>query len=311
MRSGGRSISRVALAFALSCGFFATTVDRARALTEICPAQVEVAAVSSAAHKDMGPATIFGFALTSAGPRSVSGRLAFDTSAGWFTVDVPSVALTEKNRHYNAMLGHWSIPSWVSPVMYVQFPTSVTLNHSWLYSASAKDDGDFGWEKSGTFICPPPPGPQAVFGNKTISIAISRLLGATHHFERPSIDLRDVDALAATPPPGATKFAAKYSTPLETAACAKPFADAVITMSIAPDYPAILQSSRASRMVGIGVAINADGKLADSWIWAPSGLEAFDQSALSAAQSQSYSGAVSYCRPVPALYSAWFMFDSP
>lgn len=302
---------RVVLALALACCVIALATARAQALTEICPAQLEVAAVSSAGQTKMGPATVFGFALTAAGPRSVSGILAFDTSAGWFTANVPSVALAEKDRRYNGMLGRWSIPSWVSPVMYVQFPTRVTLNHSWLYSASAKNSGAFGWEKAGTFICPPPPGPQAVFGNKTISRAISRLLGATRSLQSPTIDPRDVDALSAIPPPGASTFAARHSTPLETATCAKPFADAVTTMSVAPEYPAILQSSGASRLIGIGIAIDAEGKLADSWIWAPSDLAAFDQAAPSSAQDQQYTGAVSYCRPVPALYNAWFLFDSP
>lgn len=304
-------IIQVALTFALLCGLVTLGAGRAQALTEICPAQLEVAAVSSTEQTVRGPAALFGFALTAMGPRSVSGKIALDTSGGWFTADVPSVVLAEKDRRYNSMLGRWSVPSWVSPVMYVQFPTRVMLNRAWLYSASAKNDGDFGWEKSGTFICPPPPGQQAVFGNKTISEVISRLPGAARPFQRPSIDLRDVDALSANPLPATSTFTARQSMPLETVACAKPFADAVTTMLVAPGYPAILRSSGASRLVGVAVAINSDGQLADSWVWAPSGLPAFDQAALSSAQNQRYTAAVSYCRPVPALYNTWVLFDSP
>lgn len=304
-------MNRVVLRLAILVALIALSDARARALTEICPAQLEISAVPASGQATTEPATLFGFALTAMGPRSVSGKLAFDTSAGWFTADVPSVVLAEKDRHYTSILGRWNIPSWVSPVMYVQFPKPVTLNHSWLFSAAAKSDGDFGWEKSGTFVCPPPPGPLAIFGRKAISITTSRLAGASRTFEMPALDPRDVDALSATPQPGASKLTAKYTTPLETATCAKPFADAVTTMLVSPAYPENLRSSGASRQIGIGVAIDANGKLADSWIWAPSGLAAFDQAALASAQFQRYTGAVSYCRPVPALYDTWVMFDSP
>lgn len=118
-------MTRVALGFALTCGLVALIVGRAQALTEICPAQLEIAAVPLTDTTTRGPATMFGFALTAMGARTVSGKLAFDTSAGWFTADVPPVLLAEKDRHYNEIFGRLTIPDFVSPVMYVRFPKSV------------------------------------------------------------------------------------------------------------------------------------------------------------------------------------------
>ncbi len=301
---------RVALGFALACGLFALAAERAQALTEICPARLEVRAVSATDQTARGPARLFGFALTAMGPRTVSGKLAFDTSAGWFTVDVPPVVLAEKDKHYDAMFGRLTIPGWVSPIMYARFPQAVTIAHSWLYSAIAKGDGDFGWEKSGMFICPPPAGAQRADGVKTISVVISTLPGGTRQFEIPTVDPKEVEPLSTPPLAAVTQFAATATKPLETASCAKPFADALAIILVDPGYPRILQATGASGLIGVGLALNGDGTLADSWVWAPSGLAAFDQAAMSAVQHQKYSGAVSYCHPVPAIYNAFVLFDS-
>ncbi|HET9392356.1 MAG TPA: energy transducer TonB [Candidatus Rubrimentiphilum sp.] len=303
-------MKRVVAGFALVFGLVAFASERAQALTEICPAQLEVAAVSSTDQTTRGPAALFGFALTAMGPRTVSGKLAFDTTAGWFTVDVPPVALAEKDRHYNEIFGRLTIPDWVSRIMYVRFPTNVTLNHSWLYSATARSDGDFGWEKSGTFICPPPPGTQKANGVKTISIATSNTAGARRTFEKPLVDPKDVDTLSASPPPDALQIAAAASKALETANCAKPFQDGSVTLLVDPGYPSVLQTTGASGIIGVGLALNPDGTLADSWVWAPTGLAAFDQAAIAAVQRSKYVNAVAYCRPVPAIYNAYIMFNS-
>lgn len=190
------------------------------------------------------------------------------------------------------------------------FPRALTLNHSWLYSATAKNDGDFGWEKAGTFVCPPPPGTQKVDRVRTISIVISNLDGARRTFEKPVVDLKDVDTLNALPPLGALQIAAVASKALETANCEKPFADGVATVLVVPDYPTVVQGSGASAIIGVGLALNTEGALADSWVWAPSGLAAFDQAAIDAVQHSKFVGAVAYCRPVPAIYNAFVMFNS-
>jgi hypothetical protein len=194
--------------------------------------------------------------------------------------------------------------------MYVRFPKNVMLNHTWLFSATARNDGVFGWEKTGTFVCPPPPGSQKTNGVKTISIVISNLEGARRSFERPVVDLKDVDPLSLSPPPDALQIAAVASRALEAASCAMPFADAVTTLLVDPEYPKIVQGTGASGIIGVGLALNAGGTLADSWVWAPSGLAAFDQAAIDSVQHSKHSGAIAYCMPVPAIYNAFVMFNS-
>lgn len=299
---------QVTMGIASLCGLALMSAGHAQALTEICPAQLEIGAVASDNHTARGPARLFGFALTAMGPRTVSGKLAFDTTGGWFTVDVPPTELAKKDRHYNGLFGRFTVPQWVSPIMYARFPADVTLNHSWLYSASAKGDGDFGWEKTGAFVCPPPPGTQN--GTKIISIGISRAAGATQNFEMPAIDAKDVDALTVAPSPDARRLAAVASKPLETANCARPFADAFAKLMVVPAYPDELRGTGASRIVGLGIALNADGTLADSWVWAPTDLQPFDDAAVQAEQQMTFTSAISYCRAVPAIYNSFVMFNS-
>src|SRR5439155_26707685 len=120
--------------------------------------------------------------------------LAFDTDRGWFTADIPPVMLTEKDRHYDETFGRITLPDWVSSIMYVRFPARVSIAHSWVYSATARNDGDFGWEKTGHFICTPPaPAMELMFGVKTIGRVTVRRPGATRQADYPKLDTKDVD----------------------------------------------------------------------------------------------------------------------
>ncbi|MBV9263926.1 MAG: TonB family protein [Candidatus Eremiobacteraeota bacterium] len=52
----------------------------------------------------------------------------------------------------------------------------------------------------------------------------------------------------------------------------------------------------------IAVAVGPSGKLVDAWVWATSGYRVLDDAALRAARQSTYTGAISYCRPVAATY---------
>ena len=58
------------------------------------------------------------------------------------------------------------------------------------------------------------------------------------------------------------------------------------------------------------VTVNGDSSLIDSWVWMPSGADLFDSAALNAVHQSTFAGAIAYCKPVPALYNFYILFDS-
>jgi len=292
-------MKRVTIFLAFICGIFALSAQNAQALAEFCPARLALKAVGSTTATARGPASLFGFELSAMGPRSVGAMLAFDTSGGWFTAAVPPIALTENVLHYTEMFGKLTLPG------------RVTIAHAWVYSATATGDGDFGWEKQGLFVCPPPaPGMEHLRTTKTIAVGTSRMTGGTRRFEEPQLDVKDVEPLGAAPSRASTQFNVARSRKLEAAACSKPFADASAHRMVVPEYPAALRTSLISGLTGVEVAVNGDGSLVDSWAWASSGVQQFDAAALGAVRESTFVGAVAYCNPVPALYNYYILFDS-
>jgi hypothetical protein len=282
----------------------------ARAVTEACPARLAAEAVSSTAENSRGPATLFGFELSAYGPRTLSATLEFDTNRGWFSLDVPAVTLTENDRHYSVGFAHDTMRDWVSPVMYARFPSPVQLRHSWIFSAAATGDGPFGWEKLGRVACtPPPPSMESADSVRTISYATTvRTRGAR---PTPSVilDPADEDKMSQTPDPAARVFLAAASRAIGKSDCDKPFVEASPEQMVAPGFPAAMIGSPFPGIVGIRIALNANGSLADAWVWASSGHQAYDDVALSAIRQSTYSGAVAYCAPVPSQYNAFIIFD--
>lgn len=287
-------MKRVVIAAVFCAAFLAFGHGRAQAMIEFCPATLQVAPVKTdAAQKDDSPSAVYGFDLSAMGPRSVKATLAFDTSAGWYTVDLQPVTLVEKPRHYTSVSAYFVRRDFVSPVMYVRFPGVVSINHSWVYSAAAQADGAFGWEKQGQVTCDPP---------GTASVTPGKFA--------PKLDPKDRDHLGDPPRAASLIVAAKQTPALETADCSDPFADATATKTVVPDYPMGLRSMRTGILsTSIAVAIDADGNVADAWVWGPSGEEPADDASLAAARATKYKPGRAYCRNVPGLYMFRVTFD--
>jgi hypothetical protein len=298
----------VVLAALASFALFAAAP--AKAVTESCPARLAAQAVSPTARNSQGPATLFGFELTAYGPRTVSATLEFDTDQGWFSLDVPAVTLAEKDRRYAVGFAHDTIRDWVSPVMYARFPSAVQVRHSWIFSAAATGDGPFGWQKLGRVACSPPPPSMETYGNlRAISYATSMRSGAAVTRESIILDSADEDKLAQTPDPSSRVFPAAASPAMAQSNCDKPFVEASPRQIVAPGFPSSMVGSPFPGVVGIRIALNADGSLADAWVWATSGYRSYDDVALSAIHQSTYTGAVAYCGPVPSQYNALIRFE--
>lgn len=299
---------------AVSCAALLACVHRpASAMVEFCPAELtyehvkDTAALvrqqsSTTAVGETAPATssLYGIELGALGARSVTAAtLAFDTDAGWYTADVPSVDLVEKNRHYSGPSVSFVRHDWISPIMYVRFPKAAVIAHAWVYSITVKGDALFGWDALGSVTCPPPPAPSAE--------QRKRSTGKAAHW----IDPRDEDRISDPPSPGSLILRAKDSMPLENASCDEPFRDADVVSQARPDYPFILRETfQGEAASSVQVALQPDGSLRDAWIWGPSGFDAFDNSALHAATATKYSGARSYCQAVPSKYLFRVTYDS-
>lgn len=277
---------------ALCCAaLFALSHARAQALLEFCPATLKTQAVGDAATQTVGKAAaLYGFNLSAMGPRSVAATLAFDTSAGWFEVEVPQIALVEKDRHYTSISASFVRRDFVSPIMYVRFPAAVELKHSWVHTAVAQDDGPFGWSKQGQVTCDPVAGAGAVHSEKGQS--------------PPELDPKDEDRLYEPPTADSRIFAAKETAAVEDAAgCAVPFGYAMATEPDVPNYPDFLRGVDTGLLTtSIEVAIDANGNVADAWVWGPSGQRLADDASLRAAKGSKYKAGRAYCRNVSGLY---------
>ena len=293
-------MKRVLLAAVIAAAFFLVLHRPASAMAEFCPAQLNYERVGPDSAKDQ-PGALFGFDLSALGPRTItSAKLAFDTSAGWYTVDVPGLPISEKDRHYSSATVSFVRHDWVSPKLYVRFPQAVQVNHAWVYNAQALNDGPFGWQAQGDVICDPPAAASPEQAQRFPNVV------------RRFYKLADADSDGLSEPPSAktVTLAATASKALESANCTDPFREATVKKQVVPQYPDILRGSGAGRAtVSVEVAIKSDGTLADAWVWGPSGRQAFDDSALRAAKISTYAGARAYCSAVPGRYFFRVTFD--
>lgn len=292
-------MKRVIVTAFIVASFFLALHRPASALAEFCPATLNYARVGPDSAKDE-PGDLFGFNLSALGTRTISSAtLAFDTSAGWYTLDVPAATLSVKERHYTSPWVAFVRHDYVSPTFYVRFPKQVVVQHAWLYQASAQDDGPFGWQIQGLVSCPPPPDAAPNQADRLLKPRDLYTLAAA-----------DNDRLSDQPTAKSLVLGALPSKPLETTACAEPFRNATVKSFLVPRYPDIMRDrGNGENTTAIEVAIAPDGTLRDAWVYGPSGFRPFDDEALRAAKGSSYLPAMAYCQPVPGRYLFRVTFD--
>lgn len=255
---------------------FLLSAAQANAVTEFCPASLSIKAVG--ANMQDQPATLYGIMLRAFGPRSVTATLAFDTDKGWFAATVSPVTLSEKQYHYTT--GHRTAvrSDWVSPVMYVKFPSALRVTNSWVSNANA------------VRCFPSPPSPKGP--------TVPRPVGLLEYI----LDPQDEDQISVSPTVSSVVISAQNIAPLYQATCANPTRFGSVTNHISPepgDDPAMQGLSGASV---VEVALRQDGSLADARVYLSSGEATLDNALLWAAQHSGYENAVAYCEPVPAYY---------
>jgi hypothetical protein len=283
----------------------------ASAMVEFCPAMLNFERVTSgsslvrqqSSHDTLGTSklqtsSLYGFTLNAYAARTVtSTTLAFDTSAGWFTVDLPAVTIAPKDRHYNGPLNSFVIHDYVSPVMYVRFPKDVQIAHAWVYSASAAN--------SAPVTCDPPPAasPKQIARMKA---DYARAAGPKFY----SLDPKDEDHLSDPPSASSQTFEALSAKPLETGECAEPFRYAEVDGQAPAQFPTMARDMMSGPALStVTVAIGGNGDLAGSEMFGTSGYEMLDNAAMTAARASTYNGARAYCQAVPSYYFFKVTFD--
>ena len=288
-------MTRVIMGALLTAAFFVLLHRPANAMFEFCPATLKYGQVN---------ASLYGFELTALGSRTISSAtLAFDTSAGWYTVDVSMLNIVEKDRHYTGPSGSFVRRDYVSPIMYARFPKPLTVSHAWVFSATATSDGDFGWDKQGDVRCDPLGEPR-VIGVMRIKDGPSALGHDLYH-----LDGKDKDALSNQPSEKSIVLVAQHAKiPLEDPSCLNAFDYALVLHTPTPDFPDGLRGYSGTATVQ--VALDGSGKLIDAWIWGPSGFPAFDAEAMRLARGTTYSAGSAYCKAAPGNYLFRVSFDA-
>ena len=262
------------LLMACACG------ARALAVAEFCPAEVE--------PPHQLDATLFSYALSAEGPRSVAGAIVFDTSMGWFVAEFPATPLTLHPYNMQDASVTFTRTAYESGPLYVRFPQPVTLKGAYVSSASSSGDQLFGWDAKGTVPC----APRAGFG--------ARLTGAPNPSFLKTLNPRtDLDVMPS--PTASIGVAALTSAPGSTD-CDVPFANATVTSAASPEYPGFARDQNLGGEVYVIVAVNGDGTLGDAWLYAPSGSRDLDQAALRAARQTKYKGGRVFCQAAGGDY---------
>jgi hypothetical protein len=289
-------MKRVMITTVTIAAFFLCAHRSASAMAEFCPASLQYERVGAESVRTV-PGDIYGFELLALGPRTIaSSTLAFDTSTGWFTVNVPRVTLLEKDRHVSGVWGTFTRRDYVSPVLYVRFPKAAVVSHAWVLAAATRSDSPVQCDPilQRTQLIGVDRGAQASAAPKSVG----------------TLDPKDDEELSTPPQAASLIIAASPSKVLETGACDLPFTDAMVQRQALPQYPTIMRELGARETSStIEVAIAADGTLRDAWVVGPSGYEAADDASLAAARYSTYEAARAYCRPVPSTYYFRVTFD--
>jgi hypothetical protein len=260
----------------------------ARASAEFCPASIVQMTPFQAPY-----AGLRSFSLLAESERTVSGTITIHTDKGWYAAPFTNVKISPDLAHYKDALIQYDRTLYHSKVLYLRLPPGEKTKEFWVSEAMSTEETTFGWDARGRVLCPDP-----AYGDSEVEPAPKRAPRVN--------DTQDFTQLPGSSDDVAVAVPAEE--PAGYASCAKPFSSARVKHAVSPEWPQGIEITRnASTFVEI--AISAEGKVVDAWIYQPSGLPELDFAALKAARLSEYQGGVSLCKPAPGTYifTATFM----
>ncbi|HTV91292.1 MAG TPA: hypothetical protein VMG98_01100 [Verrucomicrobiae bacterium] len=283
-------MARLTSFLTLFIGLAALCPARALAIAEFCPATIGVA------HqvKD-GGGTLYSTTLGAQGPRSVTADVEAQTENGWYQFSIPQTAIVQVAAKYKTTQLTFTRYESSSALLYVRFPEGAgNVIRWWITDAASSGDTLMGWDNKGTVACSPDaqgprPGPTpdpAVLKKYQAFVA-----------ERMSPPLLDYDRMPGT---GDTVMTTTPGVPQDLT-CDKPFSNSAVTHAVAPTWP-LTYTMTVQLQTLVRVDVNSDGSILDAWVFQPSGIRAFDDSAVESARRSTYAAGRAYCRPAPGSY---------
>lgn len=287
---------RSAIAGLFAIGALLCLQGRAQALTEFCPATVTWrtldAGVPSGSEQ---PSRLVVAELDALGGRSMQGLLGIQTSLGWYLAQFPTTALTEHDNTYSTPENQRTrVAQYYSAPIYVSFPTPVHVLRLWVAEAQTQGDAAFGWDAKGRVLCDPPTG------------AFTEPNGPKHVSTWTSPPRTE---MLNPPTPESTLIEATLSTPPAGIACAQPFVGARVTKLGALHFP-LDEAPGTGGSVLVSAAIDATGKLIDSWLFVPTTNRDLNDAALAAVRDSTFQAGRSLCHSVPGTYIFSIFFAS-
>jgi hypothetical protein len=254
----------------------------ARAEAEFCPARIDRMYPFEAAHDGLRS-----FEVAAESERIVSGNVIVQGEKNWYTFQFINANVLKNVGHFKSSTVKFDRTTYDSKPLYIQFPPGERLLRWWVVDAATSGEKVFGWDARGDVQCSPEPGGDPSYAPSLDSLAL--LLNRDTSIEMP-------------PGAGDVILAPEHiAEPQGMTACAKPFVPASVTHAVSPTYPTDLDLD-GTVVSEVKIAVTADGKIADAWVYQPTGFPQLDIAAINAAKNSAYRGGIALCKPSPGYY---------
>ncbi len=253
----------------------------ARAEAEFCPASVDWMYAFPAPREGLHSFYVF-----ASSERTVSANVIVETDQKWYTFQVLNARISADLAHYRTSTVHYDYTFYHSRPLYVQLPAGENVVRTWVNDAFSSGDTQFGWDTKGDVDCLPAPG-----GDPKVPVEKDR-----------PVRTNPLNELEQLPSAAETVIApTAMDPPADLKTCATPFVPARVRSTIAPAWPTGIAIS-VPLSTDVEVAVSPDGKLADAWVYKPSGIPELDLAAVKAAKLSKYQPGTALCHPAPGYY---------
>jgi hypothetical protein len=281
-------MARLTSFLAFFVGLAALCTVRALAVAEFCPATI------GPAHqvKD-GGGTLYSTTLGAEAPRSVTADVEAQTENGWYQFSIPETAIVQQAARYRTSQLTFTRNESSSTLLYVRFPQGAgNVIRWWITDAISSGDSAMGWDEKGKVGCSPyaqgsAPAPDPAMLKQYQGFVAERLGPPLLDYDRmPGTG----DAVLTIAPAVAQELS-----------CDKPFSNSTVSHPVSPAWPLTYTTAVALQTL-VRVDVNPDGSVVDAWVFQPSGIRAFDNSAVDAARRSTYTAGRAFCEPAPGIY---------
>lgn len=278
---------RIFFSAVIAVAFSVLLHGRALAYVEYCGASAAVVPVAAATN---APADTYALLLTAGTPRTVSGSVTMKTTDGWYSVPFTDVALAKQEMRYRTPTASFTRTEAQSEYLYLRFPSPVSVENAFVANSIVTNEHEMGWSAAPR-VCP------------AYDVAERQSSG----LKRNDIVWLNPHPSPSPPSPGISVMVPQKIDPPGDRNCTEPAKEASVSKAVSPRWPVGYRITTPFTSL-VEVAVGKDGSLDDAWIYVPSGVQAFDDAAVSAARASTYQPGRAFCQSVPGVYLFRAMF---